>query len=155
MKDATEGANYDKGEPCAKTDSVNPDMIDDAWKDLFDEILSCVDDEDTRDTLEEEFPSATLLLVHFETKRKQILASSNNYGQDVRDQFDNLFVVGLASPDIATFNTLKSEAKKLQKQLSDTTCPVPDQQHCRLLHQGVAASAVRDDAESHHECAVA
>jgi hypothetical protein len=93
-----------------------------------DDILDCIDDEDTIDDLRDEANgNGAELLINLKARRDRIRThGSNNFGLDIEAKYLAHIAAGYADATVAHFNKFKSEATRIRKQLVDTDYVVSD-----------------------------
>jgi hypothetical protein len=112
------------------------DHIDDT---LCDDIIDCIDDEDTQDEMRTDCDgSGTELLILLEKRRTTICTDgTNNLGLDVEAIYTAHIKGAFAHATVASFNEFKSAASRLRKELVGTGYEVPDGKFA--LHLATAA----------------
>ena len=121
---------------------IGTELIESVDKSLCDDIISTVDDLDTREELKSKSSySGCVLLVIWERQRAAIaLAGTGNFGDTVLKRIKRLVETGLNGPSVEDFNHFKSEYSTEIKTLpDDLKAGFPDSVVARQL-----TSAVRD-----------
>ena len=131
---AKNGPSMTKGDSSDSSYTVNNATITDLDLALLTDILNCYDDEETREEDEATANgSGTALLLLLSSRRKVIATKTQNYGASIDAAYDSLIKEGITSPRVTAFNSLKSAASKLRKQLVGTDYEVSDAKYSAHL----------------------